>query len=589
MFYPTKPELTPPLLNWPLPFTGNLPVVLNPFNVTELEDNPSNAYKKTRVQSNVTIVDAPDIMLQGNDDFMQVEKLVKEPSKKHKEQQPTRRTTDNTKTSKQSATFIPRLNNHTAYNTSSTKNTNMITNTNLNNNSADQKNDNTSKGTEIARETNVNNNDTVNRTIQNTTTHESTSSSPMNTNVEKTTAKIADDAESMEDEKQVQGQVLADWIGEKIIENEIKKHKMIQENSAKRAKMPKLNDPLKSDDIGSSIKYSSPGDTVKTGEDTNHANTTMTYGNNITQSSITNLFKQDVNQNTHDTNLQTQSQQYMNKSTKKRKHRKRKHRHRAHVSRDRRSSDDDDEYSFLKNIFNNDLSIYMVSNGVETREQFETMFRKCNASKVIELKENKMATVSLTLFNKQFKPFDRVRVEEVKVYLHGATTNTGFLEVNIESESILQDKYMNKKFTFYSGKWRRVFQYKIPKKSSNHWGAYEIKADIHNNISPLTFVPTPFTTWMISVSKEQNPGLNLSGLTSIEILLTGSFVSNSQTNLEKDIPDFFESIKKEKQIYTNEQIQKLKLKEKEKKLQNKKENRMTKGTITFNWDDNIKD
>ena len=58
----------------------------------------------------------------------------------------------------------------------------------------------------------------------------------------------------------------------------------------------------------------------------------------------------------------------------------------------------------------------------------------------------------------------------------------------------------------------------------------------------MNLYPTPFTTWVVSISSEQNPGLDLSNLASIELLFSGSLVTSTTADVRKE-QNFFETLK----------------------------------------------
>lgn len=173
--------------------------------------------------------------------------------------------------------------------------------------------------------------------------------------------------------------------------------------------------------------------------------------------------------------------------------------------------------------------------------RFESAFRKCNASKIFEMRENRMVSLTISQNNKQFRGFDRVRVEEVKVYLHGVKTDNGFVQVNVQSESIMHDRMNGKKRNFVGKHWSRIFRYNTDEASSDK-PKIQIKADTRQTDTSFNFYPTPFTTWVVSVSSEQNPGLDLSNLASIELLFTGTLVSSTPTDVRRE-QNFFETLK----------------------------------------------
>ena len=50
-------------------------------------------------------------------------------------------------------------------------------------------------------------------------------------------------------------------------------------------------------------------------------------------------------------------------------------------------------------------------------------------------------------------------------------------------------------------------------------------ANVHKSFYGIYRVPTPFTTWIISLAAERNRGLDLSGLYEIEVRFSGSFIA----------------------------------------------------------------
>merc|ERR1719318_812939 len=54
-------------------------------------------------------------------------------------------------------------------------------------------------------------------------------------------------------------------------------------------------------------------------------------------------------------------------------------------------------------------------------------------------------------------------------------------------------------------------------------------AHVHKSFDGIYRLPTIFTTWTFSVPREKNPGLNLKGLTEIQLKFSGSFVYSDQS------------------------------------------------------------
>ena len=179
-----------------------------------------------------------------------------------------------------------------------------------------------------------------------------------------------------------------------------------------------------------------------------------------------------------------------------------------------------------------------------SREHFESMYRKCNASKIFEVRKNSLATLTISTNNKQFRGFEHVRVNEIKVFLHGVKTDNGFVQVKIRSGSFMHDKIGNKKKNFVAQRWEKDFRYSLEDMMNvqpTHKFPAKIEADSYHNQNPMDFEPTPFTTWIVSISSEVNPGLDLSGLTSIEMLFSGSLRPSPENDVRKE-KNYFDRI-----------------------------------------------
>ncbi|XP_066931050.1 uncharacterized protein [Clytia hemisphaerica] len=169
----------------------------------------------------------------------------------------------------------------------------------------------------------------------------------------------------------------------------------------------------------------------------------------------------------------------------------------------------------------------------------------CLKSKIAELmddEEDHSFTFNVPLHHEQFNIFDRVRIDEVKIFMRGAKTRSGMLTVNIESSGLYQDVMDGQNFTFSGEIWSRTFRYNL---SSNTNDQFEIKGDIHQSYKDVFSRPTPFTHWMVTVPKIHNEGLDLKDVTKIEILFSGQLmVSRSPAREAPEIPNFEEILSK---------------------------------------------
>ena len=154
--------------------------------------------------------------------------------------------------------------------------------------------------------------------------------------------------------------------------------------------------------------------------------------------------------------------------------------------------------------------------------KFHRMYMDCMSSNIQEMKSKKETTISIPLDSEEFERFDRVRIEVIKVILKGTISTSEFLEIEVENQGLVEDRLCGKKFVFVGDKWNRIIRYK----PDNSGIKYEVRGNVHGEFSQSFNNPTPFSTWRISVSDKDNPGLDLNGLTSIELIFSGSFMSD---------------------------------------------------------------
>ena len=186
---------------------------------------------------------------------------------------------------------------------------------------------------------------------------------------------------------------------------------------------------------------------------------------------------------------------------------------------------------------------------VTLSDEESIIYGRCINSVMYQLKENKTFSFNVPLYHKQFKFFDRIRIEDVKIITRGVSTNNNWLEVNLESGNIQQDKFQGKKFVFNTEKWKRVFFGPIRTKD-NCDTPYGIAADVDKNFRQEVSLPTPFTDWTFTIPILHNPGLNLERVRSVTFQFAGnvqqsSFVS--ETPRQSNYQQILEEIKNEEE------------------------------------------
>ena len=179
----------------------------------------------------------------------------------------------------------------------------------------------------------------------------------------------------------------------------------------------------------------------------------------------------------------------------------------------------DDEQSRLFYAQLNQIQLTSIDKDIV---KFQRIYLDCLSSNVQELKTTNETSISISLDSEDFQRFDRVRIEVLNIILHGAKLKSEFLEVEVENQGVVEDRLNGKTFVFMGDKWNRIIRYN----SSSSGIKYEVKGDVDEEFARKFNNPTPFSTWRISVSKENNPGLDLTGLTTIELLFSGSFMKD---------------------------------------------------------------
>ena len=142
---------------------------------------------------------------------------------------------------------------------------------------------------------------------------------------------------------------------------------------------------------------------------------------------------------------------------------------------------------------------------------------------------------SININSDIFSQYERLRIDGVKAVFKGAKSANGIIQVYVESTGISEDRYQGKCFKFMGEKWNRglsyyshdvvkgaklftVDQIKIALMTAlKEQGVYIDSGDIHKSFAGVFQTPTAFFTWIFSIPKNKNPGLDLSNLYEIEL------------------------------------------------------------------------
>lgn len=170
------------------------------------------------------------------------------------------------------------------------------------------------------------------------------------------------------------------------------------------------------------------------------------------------------------------------------------------------------------------------------------MFDKLDRCNMDRLKRfSKENTISFDIpinFMKAFDHYERVRIEEVRVILDGIKTKSGKVVMKIENSGLLEDRYKGHVFQFLGAPWIRTYEYcskdmrqnenevsdEVPSVCLSRKFKTLVSTNTLENLDAFYPNPTLFSTWVISVPKADNPGLDLSELKSIQINFSGNLL-----------------------------------------------------------------
>lgn len=152
--------------------------------------------------------------------------------------------------------------------------------------------------------------------------------------------------------------------------------------------------------------------------------------------------------------------------------------------------------------------------------------------------ENGETTWTLPLTDPEFEGLTRVRISTIRIWLEGVkTANENSVFISITNSGSYHDRFQGTNYQFVSKPLRRTFKYSVHTSNDSpgtpDWrfhngdlGYVQIDGKVDSEVSFAYFVPTPFSDWTISL-KENNTGIDYSGLTSITMYFEGSVIGSS--------------------------------------------------------------
>ncbi|KAK9761109.1 hypothetical protein K7432_014226 [Basidiobolus ranarum] len=129
---------------------------------------------------------------------------------------------------------------------------------------------------------------------------------------------------------------------------------------------------------------------------------------------------------------------------------------------------------------------------------------------------NRKVTITFPNTITQFIGMQRVRIDTISIFLVGANAGGKSIYLNVKSTGSYSDSLYNNKFLFQTVPFSGVFSYR---------SETEIEIGINTLSTENAYLqPTPFTPWTISAPDERNPNLDLSQMTSMQVIFEGSLI-----------------------------------------------------------------
>ena len=164
-------------------------------------------------------------------------------------------------------------------------------------------------------------------------------------------------------------------------------------------------------------------------------------------------------------------------------------------------------------------------------------FAITDQSTIKNLQDNYETQWILKINNEEFGGLDRVRLDNIRVWLEGVTFTGGSQTVmmTITNTGNYLDRYNDLDYQFNSKGLTRTFKYKVSRDSRNAdwsfengtYGLVQIDGSVDHEVAYAYFRPTPFSEWKISL-KSDNNGADFSAVTKITMYFEGSAIGSTE-------------------------------------------------------------
>lgn len=164
-------------------------------------------------------------------------------------------------------------------------------------------------------------------------------------------------------------------------------------------------------------------------------------------------------------------------------------------------------------------------------------FAITDQSTLKNLQDNYETQWILKINNEEFGGLDRVRLDNIRVWLEGVVFTGGSQTVmmTITNTGNYLDRYNDLNYQFNSKGLTRTFKYKVSSDSrkadwsfeNGTYGLVQIDGSVDHEVAYAYFRPTPFSEWKISL-KSDNNGADFSAVTKITMYFEGSAIGSTE-------------------------------------------------------------
>ena len=140
------------------------------------------------------------------------------------------------------------------------------------------------------------------------------------------------------------------------------------------------------------------------------------------------------------------------------------------------------------------------------------------------------------LDDKEFRGFNRVRLNTIRIWLEGISfdSDKNTVQIMITTAGNYRDIYNKTNYQFNSKQLTRMFEYRVTDQGQKQdWefedgklGLVELDGKVDQEVAYAYFQPTPFSEWSISLLKN-NPGVDYSNVSKITMYFEGTAIGST--------------------------------------------------------------